>query len=117
MAESRVLRDGLQVALKSGLHRLEIEGGNSILIGALKKEIEVSWRIKNVMQDIQVLAQQTEHIQVTHIYHEANIAADWLSKLGHSITATWSSIESDSLDFRIIVQDDRIWRTLVRRGT
>ena len=55
LTESRALWDGLQVALKFGYSRLDIEGDNSIVIGALRKEIEVSWQIKNVMQDIQVL--------------------------------------------------------------
>jgi len=45
------------------------------------------------------------------------MAADWLSKLGHSILATWSFTECDNLDFKIIVQDDRIGHTLVRTGT
>jgi len=117
MVESRALRDGLQAALKSGFHRLVIEGDNSIVIGAFKNEVEVLWRIKNVMQDIQVLAQQADHIQATHMYREANMAADPLSKLGHSIATTWSCTDCDSLDFRTIVQDDKIGRTLVRRGT
>ena len=52
MAESRALQDGLQAALKSGFHRLLIEGDNSIVIGAFKKELEVPWRIKTVVQDI-----------------------------------------------------------------
>jgi len=49
MAETRALRDGLQAALKSGFHRLVIKGDNSIVIGVFKKELEVPWRIKNVM--------------------------------------------------------------------
>ena len=117
MAESRALRDGLQEALKFGYSRLDIEGDNSIVICVLRKEIEVPWRTKNVMQYIQVLTQQAEHVQVTHIYREANMAADRLSKFGHSVADTWSYIECDSIDFRAIVQDDRIGRTLVRRNT
>ena len=65
MAESRALRDGLQAALKSRFHKLVIEGDNSIVIGAFKNEVEIPWRIKNVMQDIQVLAQQA--LSLIHI--------------------------------------------------
>jgi len=86
------------------------------VIDAVKKEIEVPWIIKNVMQDIWTLIQQAQHVQVTHIYREANLAADWLSKFGHSIANTWSYTECDSLILREIVQDDRIGYTLVRRG-
>jgi len=113
MAESRALQDGLQAALKFGYPKLDIEDDNSVVIGALKKETEVPWLIKNVMQE----TQQVEQVQITHIYREANMAADWLSKFGHSIADAWSSTESDSLDLRAIIQDDRIGCTLVRRGT
>ena len=100
LAESRAFRDGLGAALKSGFYRLVIEGDNSMIIGAFNKELEVPWCIKTVMQDIQVLAQQTHFIQVIHIYREANMAADWLSKFGHSITDTWHSTHCDSLDLK-----------------
>ena len=115
IAESGALRDGLLAALKFGYPRLDIEGDNFVVIGALKKQIEVPWRIKNVIQDRQTLTKQAEHVQVTHIYREANMVADWLSKFGHSIANTWSSTECDSIDLRAIVQNDRIGRTLVRR--
>jgi len=52
MAESRALRDGLQAAFDSGFYRVVIEGDNSIVIGYSKKEFQVPWRIKSVMQDI-----------------------------------------------------------------
>jgi len=41
MVESRALRDGLQAALERGYFRLDMEGDNSIVIGASLKEIEV----------------------------------------------------------------------------
>jgi len=76
MAECRALLDGLQAALERGFSRLDIEGDNSVVIGASKKEIEVSWRIKNVIQDIQTLTQNVEHVRFMHIYREANITAN-----------------------------------------
>ena len=85
------------------------------MIGALKRVIEVSWQIKNVMQDLQALIEQAEHVQVAYIYREANVATDWLSKFGDYIADKWLSTEYDSLDLRAIVQDDRIGHTLVRR--
>jgi len=116
MVESRMLKDGLQAALKFEFSSLEIEDDNSVVIDAVKKEIEAPWIIKNVRQDIWTLIQQAQHVQVIHIYREANMVADWLSKFGYSIADTWLSTECDSLILREIVQDDRIERTLVRRG-
>ena len=63
MAESRALRDGLQAALERGYSRLDIEEDSSVVIGGSKKEIEVSWRIKNVIHDIQTLTQNAEHVR------------------------------------------------------
>ena len=116
LAESRALRDGLVAALNYDFYNLEVEGGNSMVVGAFNKEIEVPWCIKTTIQDIQVLARQAQVIKVKHIYREANMVADWLSKFGHSITDTWLSNHCESRDLRSIVQDDRIGRTLVRRG-
>jgi len=50
MVESRALRDGLQAALQFGFHQLDIEGDNSVVIGALKGEIEVlEFMVQNVI--------------------------------------------------------------------
>ena len=57
LAESRALRDGLETALNAGFYRLTVEGDNSLVIAAFNKKLEVPWRLKMVMQDIQVLAQ------------------------------------------------------------
>uniref|UniRef100_A0A7C9A6W4 RNase H type-1 domain-containing protein n=1 Tax=Opuntia streptacantha TaxID=393608 RepID=A0A7C9A6W4_OPUST len=117
IAESRALRDGLQAALQLGLHQLDIEGDNAVVIGALRREIDVPWQIRTVIEDLQSMLQQIAHSQVMHIYREANMAADWLSKFGHSISDTWSATQCNSIDFVTIIQDDRIGRTLVRRGS
>ena len=117
MAESHALQDGLQEAIRRGFSRLEIEGDNSLVIGASLKQVEVPWRIKNVIQDIQTLAQKAEQVRFMHVYREANMAADWLSKLGHSITDTWVATASDNVELQEIIQSNRMGRTPVRRGT
>jgi len=76
MAESRSLRDGLHAALQMGVSQLQVEGDNMIVIGAFNKEIQVPWQIKNIIQDIQMLVQQIGQVRVSHIYREANMAAD-----------------------------------------
>ena len=88
-----------------------------MVIGALQREIEVAWQIKTVIKDLQSMLQQIEHSQATHIYRETNMAPDWLSKFGRSISDTWSATQCNNIDFVTIIQDDRIGRTLVRRGS
>jgi len=68
MAESRTLRDGIQAALEKGYPRLDIKGDNFVVISAIKKEIEVTWRIKNVIHNIQTLTQKVEYAQFKNIY-------------------------------------------------
>ena len=62
LAESRALRDGLETALNAGFYRLTVEGDNSLVIAAFNKKLAVPWRLKTVMQDIQVLAQRAQFI-------------------------------------------------------
>uniref|UniRef100_A0A7C8ZNI5 RNase H type-1 domain-containing protein n=1 Tax=Opuntia streptacantha TaxID=393608 RepID=A0A7C8ZNI5_OPUST len=116
MAESRSLRDGLQAALRIGVSQLQVEGDNMVVIGAFNNKIQVPWQIKNIIQDIHLLVQQIRQVWVSHIYREANMAKDWLSRFGHSFTGSWSATKCDNPILRQIVKDDRIGRTLVRRG-
>ena len=59
---------------------------NMIIIGALQGKTKTPWQICNVIWYIQVLLRHEDNVSIHHIYREANMAADWLSKFGHSIT-------------------------------
>ena len=43
--------------------------------------------------------------------------ADWLSKVGHSIPVNLLMSECEATEFRTIIQEDWVGRTLVRRGS
>ena len=62
------------------------------------------------------LLAQVDQVVIQHIYREANMAADWLAKYGHSVSGTMETTEICKLDFRRIVCDDMLGRTLARRG-
>jgi len=85
------------------------------VIQALKGKIQVSWQISNIIEDTHTWQIQGIQLIVTHIFREANIAADWLSKFGHSITAPFSSDVCFSPFLRVILTEDVIGCTLVRR--
>jgi len=55
-------------------------------------------------------------MEIKHIYWEANIAVDWLSKSGHSIIGALLTTEYFNTELQNIVKDDVIGRTLVRRS-
>ena len=87
-----------------------------VVIGAFNQDSQLPWQIKHILQDIHLLVRQIGQVWVSHIYREANMAADWLSRFGHSVTGIWSATVCDNITLAKIVKDDRIGRTLVRRG-
>jgi len=88
VAEARAVEDGVLLALRAGYTEIAIEGDNLIVIQALNGEGHIPWQILNIIKDIQLLIQQDVQVSFTHIFREAKMAADWLSKFGHSITHT-----------------------------
>ena len=86
VAEARALKDGVSAATRAGYKSLLIEGDNTTVIQALAGKVQVPWKITTIIEDISIWLNQDTHFQVKHIYREANMAADWLSKFGHSIT-------------------------------
>ena len=116
MAESCALRDGLVAAVRAGFYALDVEGDNSLVIAAVSTNTGIPWRVRTVIHDIQHLFLQIPDSRITHVYREANLAADWLSKLGHSITGTWTNVEDCSAELSFIVTADRDGRSLVRRA-
>jgi len=116
VAEGRALHDGVQEAIASGYRRLHIERDNVPVIEALKGSSSTPWHLKLILQDVQTLLNQVELAIINHIFREANMAADWLSKFGHSISGSIVTTECWEPELRIIVRDDMLGRTLVRRG-
>jgi len=87
VAEARALRDGVRAVVDSGFKRVLIEGDNSSVIQALQGHITVPWQIAGLIHDVSNYLNQLDHVSITHIFREANMAADWLSKAGHSLVS------------------------------
>jgi len=68
VAEGRALRDGLQATITVGYRRLDIEGDNLIVIEALQGKLAIHWQIKYIIQDIDIMLNQVDHVEVNHIY-------------------------------------------------
>ena len=116
MADSRALRDGIQAAVTAGFRVLDIEGDNLIIIKAAQDTAKAPWQLRNIMLDIKASMDQCSHVTIRHIYRKVNMAADWLSKYGHSLITNLLTTECESMDFKRIIQEDWVGRTLVRRG-
>ena len=116
VVDGHALRDGLQATVAAGYKRLDIEGDNLILIEAIQGKSTIPWQIKFIIHDIHTMLSQIDQVQVNHIFREANMAADWLSKYSHSITGTILGVDCGNIALRNVVHDDMLGRTLVRRG-
>jgi len=68
------------------------------------------------MKEVHKMLRQACHIEIRHIYREANMAEDWLSKYRYAITGSRSTTECFSMEIQDIVKDNVIGCTLVRRS-
>ena len=59
---------------------------------------------------------QVEMATINHIFREPSMADDWLSKYGHSISGSILVTDCWDPELRIIVRDDVLGCTLVRKG-
>ena len=117
MAEGRALRDGLEAVISGVYRNLEIEGYNMLIIQAIQDKVQVPWQVRNIIFEIKGLLAQCLQVTIRHIYRKANMAADWLSKYGHSAPINLLLSECEAPKFRNIIQENKAGRTLVRRGT
>ena len=118
MVEARALRDGVQAATVAGYKDIIVEGDNQLIINALLGMISTPWQISNVLRDVRFLLQSSnnDQFQVQHIYREANIAADWLSKSGHLHQIDCTRLGSLPRELQKIVWEDMTGRTFVRKA-
>jgi len=96
-----------------------IEGDNNTVIEALQSISYVPWQIATILEDVRLSLTMTNCTIINHIFREANQAADWLAKTGHSVMPAGVPSLFDgtsSPQFRVILAVDVIRRTLVRIG-
>jgi len=116
VAEARALRDGVRAVVEAGFKKVLIEGDNSIVIQSLQGRVKVPWQIEGLLSDVSYYLTQLEYVSINHVFREANVAADWLSKAGHSFPTPKIWCHPPSLEFQDILFSDVMGRSLERRG-
>ena len=116
VAEARALKNGVCLAIQAGHTNIDIEGDSLIVIQALKGKFHIPWQIANIIEDLHSWFQQGIPVTITHIFREANMAADWLSKFAHSLTDKFITDLCFFPFLSQIIADDLIRRTLAKRG-
>jgi len=68
-------------------------------IKAIKGSIHSPWTINLIIRDILHYMKQMTQVSLSNNYREANLAIDWLAKLGHELPSltTWGSSPSPEL--------------------
>jgi len=118
VAEATTMRDGIRAALQAGFRQIEVEGDNQIVLQAVEKKIHAPWQIAPILEDIWNMMASCEIFSFRHIYRGGNMAADWMAKYGCSLRCHSLSIFSypPCREFLLILVDDNLGRTLVRRA-
>ena len=111
------LRDGMTAALEAQIQYLQVEGDNQIVINALKGIIHIPWEIHTLIQDVKPIIPQFRSIYFTHVFREANMAADWMAKHGCFFRSSCTYFSPPCREFLFILVDDNLGRTLAKRIT
>ncbi|XP_061998960.1 uncharacterized protein LOC133716267 [Rosa rugosa] len=83
-AEATALRDSLWMAIQKGYKNVQVEGDSKIVIDAVNGKISPPWRLAQIINDIRKIVCNFESISFSHIYREANFAADACANLRHN---------------------------------
>ena len=82
---------------------------------ALEGNIQVPWQIHKIIKDILKWREQGIQITANHIFKETNMIADCLFKFGYSITNSFLTDLCFSPNLKLIIADDVVGRTFVRK--
>uniref|UniRef100_A0A7C9CIR9 RNase H type-1 domain-containing protein n=1 Tax=Opuntia streptacantha TaxID=393608 RepID=A0A7C9CIR9_OPUST len=116
VAEARAMKDGIAMAIQEGFHHIIVEGDNKMVIQAAQGIITIPWRIQVIIDDISSWRSIGIHFTFHHILREANRAADWLAHCGHNTNHTLLSDTCFSPDLQVILCDDVVGQSFVRKG-
>ena len=116
VTEATMLRDDLIAALDAGMMHLQIEGDNHMVSQAVKGDIHIHWRIQMPIHDIRTMLSSFTSPTFQHVFHEGNMDAYWITKLGVLLKTDLTSSHSPSLELSYIIHADYLSRTLMRRA-
>jgi len=116
VAKARALRDGLHEAAKVGIKNLFIEGDNALVIKALQGTSGTPWKLQMLLHDMSTYLNLMDHVNISHIFRVADMAVDYMAKLGHATSklTTWDCPPTTKC--QNILFADLMGCALMRRG-
>ncbi|CAN0926336.1 Putative ribonuclease H protein At1g65750 [Linum grandiflorum] len=85
-AELRAIVDGLQLAWTLGIRRIRVQSDSMAAVSILSKGSQLDHQHAALVLQFTELCNRQWEVNLSHIYREANYAADYLANLGHSLT-------------------------------
>ncbi|XP_059078011.1 uncharacterized protein LOC131876591 [Cryptomeria japonica] len=73
---------GIKFCVDQGYSKVEIEGDSQIVINAVIKQTTPNWKLQQYLDDIKQNLNRIQQYKITHVYREANRAADQLANEG-----------------------------------
>ena len=107
MVESWALRDGLMLCLQLNLQNIVIELDASALVDALNSPTYDNVVISPLFDDCRQLVARFSRCCIRHIYREANICVDKLSKLGLVQSLDFVLHHSPPVDLVSLIESDK----------
>ncbi|CAN0863350.1 Putative ribonuclease H protein At1g65750 [Linum grandiflorum] len=84
-AEMQAIVNGLQLAWNLGIRRIQVQSDSMTAISILAKDSELRHQHATLVIQFKELCSRQWEVTISHIYREANFAADYLANLGHSL--------------------------------
>ncbi|CAN0872549.1 Putative ribonuclease H protein At1g65750 [Linum grandiflorum] len=78
--------DGLKLAWYLGIRRIRVQSDSRAVIAIFSKDSELDHQHAALVLQFKELRSRQWEVQISHIYREANNAADYLANLGHSFS-------------------------------
>ncbi|CAN0916842.1 Putative ribonuclease H protein At1g65750 [Linum grandiflorum] len=83
-AEMRAIVDGLKLAWTLGIRRIRVQSDSRTAIAIFANASDLDHQHAALVMQFKELCSRQWEVHLSHIYREANYAADYLANLGHS---------------------------------
>ncbi|CAN1811144.1 Putative ribonuclease H protein At1g65750 [Linum perenne] len=85
-AELKAIVEGLKLAWSLGLRKVAVQSDSRAAVSILQKGVGMQHQHKALVAEFANLSSREWEVNLSHVYREANCAADHLANLGHSFS-------------------------------